>query len=214
MLKEMTGMMAQLVGALATVDNNRATAAVLLFCSGFAAGITARHLGSSSMPMHGEHLANNEKRSVAKVACRLYTADCHRLCDMVSNISHNRLSLLELGLIGAVWVKSDLDCWKWADVVKNVLHVKDGGSLVMEASKCVCVGVYSIQCIKAYQEELLPLCWNTFLEMVKLFNGGVIVWRGVGRTYDGACAFELVSIVHLSSSHFFDMFDQIMKSEA
>jgi len=133
---------------------------------------------------------------------------------MVSNISHNRLSLLELGLIGAVWVKSDLDCWKWADVVKNVLHVKDGGSLVMEASKCVCVGVYSIQCIKAYQEELLPLCWNTFLEMVKLFNGGVIVWRGVGRTYDGACAFELVSIVHLSSSHFFDMVDQTMKSEA
>eukprot|EP00277_Geminigera_cryophila_P026726 CAMPEP_0179476406 /NCGR_PEP_ID=MMETSP0799-20121207/55451_1 /TAXON_ID=46947 /ORGANISM="Geminigera cryophila, Strain CCMP2564" /LENGTH=196 /DNA_ID=CAMNT_0021286615 /DNA_START=150 /DNA_END=740 /DNA_ORIENTATION=+ len=176
--------MAQLVGALATVDNKRTAAAMLIFGTGLLASIAAKHLGSSSLPMLGEHVANNkEKRSVSKVACRINTVlrefDYYRLYDLVSYSTHNRLSLLELGLVGAVWFGSDLDCWKWADVVKNLFYVKHEGSLVMEASKGVFERVYSMRCIGAYQEELLPQCWKMFLEMVGL-------WCGVRRTY-GAC---------------------------
>jgi len=168
-------MMAQLVGALATIDNKRTAAAMLILGTGLLASIAAKHLGSSSLPMLGEHVANKEKRSVSKVACRINTVvrefDCYRLCDLVSYSAHNRLSLFELGLVGAVWFGSDLDCWKWADVVKNLFYVKHEGSLVMEASKGVFERVYSMRCIGAYQEELLPQCWTMFLEIVGLLCG-------------------------------------------
>jgi len=55
-LKKMTGMMVQLVGALTTIDNNMTPAAMLLSCSGFGANIAARH----SLLVHDENLANRK----------------------------------------------------------------------------------------------------------------------------------------------------------